>query len=107
MTNDPHGGRRYIWTRGDRLRAARENMPGAPSQADFAAMLGVARSTVVRYEADEPGANKPIVFHRWAEVTGFDLKWLQFGNNEPDPGAASTIWYGDVNDVGMPLLVAA
>lgn len=62
-------------------------MSGHPTQAEFAKMLGVARSTVVRYENDEPGTDKPIVFNRWAEVTGYSLRWLQHGiaPDEPDP----------------------
>lgn len=83
MTNAP-AGRVHVWTRGDRLRAAREGMPGSPTQKEFAVLLGVARSTVVRYEGDDPGAEKPIVLIRWAEVTGYDLAWLQYGIAGPD-----------------------
>lgn len=75
-------GRVHAWTRGDRLRAAREDMPGQPSQREFAALLGVSRSTVVRYEADAPGTDKPIVLIRWAEITSFDLDWIM-GNTSP------------------------
>jgi transcriptional regulator with XRE-family HTH domain len=86
----------YVFSRGDRLRAARENTLGGPTQAEFAKILGVSRNTVSRYEAEEPGADKPIVFHRWAEVTGYDLDWLLRGTEPNDPTDESlTCWYAN------------
>lgn len=90
MTNDPAGRRVHEWTRGDRLRAARENMPGSPSQAAFATAVGVARTTIVRYERDDPGTDKPIMLIRWAEVTGFDLDWLLHGDQPTSPEPTSS-----------------
>lgn len=80
MTNAPVSpvGRRHVPTRGDRLRAARQ--VGRLSQAEFAALCGISRNSVSRYETDVPGADKPIVIMRWAEVTGFDYDWLQNGD---------------------------
>lgn len=75
--------RRHRFTRGERLRAAREHSRGL-SQKEFAAVLGVARNTVNRYEADAEGADKPIVLMRWAEVTDFDYDWLVHGDSPPD-----------------------
>jgi transcriptional regulator with XRE-family HTH domain len=62
-------------------------MPGRPSQASFAAIVGISRNSVTRYEADEPGTDKPIVLIRWAEVTGFDQNWIEHGSG----GAAASI----------------
>ena len=79
-------GRTHTWTRGDRLRAARERMEGGPySQGEFAAMIGFSRNTVVRYEADAPGTSKPLVIIQWARATGFDYEWLQTGEEGGAP----------------------
>jgi hypothetical protein len=78
------GGRRHRWSRGDRLRAAREHSPGRPSQAQWAVIIGFSRNTVARYEADAVGADKPIVILRWAEKSGFDPRWLWQGDDD-DP----------------------
>jgi transcriptional regulator with XRE-family HTH domain len=79
------GRRRHVWTRGDRLRASRENMDGSPTQAEFARLMGCGRNTVVRYESDVPGTESPLVLYRWAQVTGFDHAWLVDGDGGDDP----------------------
>jgi transcriptional regulator with XRE-family HTH domain len=70
-------------------------MDGSPNQTDFARLLGVSRNTVVRYENDEPGANKPIVIMRWAEVTGYALSWIYGDSTGSDDKQAVTIRYLD------------
>jgi transcriptional regulator with XRE-family HTH domain len=57
-------------------------MTGSPTQAQFAVLCGISRNSVTRYESDAEGADKPIVIMRWADVTGFDYRWLQSGGAE-------------------------
>ena len=83
-------GRVHHWTRGDRLRAAREHCDGSPSQAEFAQRIGFSKNTVQRYERDADGADKPIVIVQWARVTGFAYEWLQGdGDGTADKGAVT------------------
>lgn len=106
MTNASDArGRIHEWTRGDRLRAAREYMAGSPNQREFATLLGVGRTTVIRYEADEPGADKPIVLIRWADVTGYDLDWLRHGIKPggPPPSDTSPVTLGQAATIPLPI----
>lgn len=59
-------------------------MAGRPTQAQFAAVCGISRNSVVRYESDVDGANKPIVLMRWADVTGYDYEWLKGEDGDTD-----------------------
>lgn len=81
------------FTRGDRLRKARERR--GLSQTDFAEELGVARRTIVNYET-ESTAPKPLVLKMWAMATGVSSKWLETGeipttpDGGPDQGVSLT-----------------
>lgn len=80
MTNAPQvAGRWHEWTRGDRLRVARESLPGGLSQEQFGKLIGISRNTVGRYESDHPGSDKYIVIKAWADATGYDYAWLDQG----------------------------
>lgn len=98
MSNAPDwraAGRVHEWTRGDRLRAAREHSDGSPSQPEFAKRIGFSKNTVARYERDEAEHPKPIVIVQWSRATGFDYDWLMDGEAGPrSPGTgAVTIRY--------------
>jgi transcriptional regulator with XRE-family HTH domain len=97
------GGQIPQWSFSDRLRKAREH--AGMEQADLAALLGKKRSTISNWER---GANRPdeLALRAIAYHTGVPFTWLVTGD-DPDPGAASTIWYGDVIGEGLPLLLAA
>jgi transcriptional regulator with XRE-family HTH domain len=69
-------------------------MPGSPTQAEFARICGISRNSVVRYEGNAQGADKPIVLMRWAQVTDFDYEWLTDGDM-PSPNDPTT---GDTSD---------
>lgn len=73
-------------------------MPGSPKQEDFAKLVGIGRNTVTRYETDTDGSNKPIVLIRWAEVTGYDLNWLMYGDDPLDETAATGSTTGEELD---------
>lgn len=76
MTTE-QAGEVLAFTRGDRLRKAREKM--GLDQGPFAAVLGVSRGTVSAYERDEIERVKPIVMEMWALKTGVSLLWLETG----------------------------
>lgn len=54
------------------------------SQADMALRLGVARSTLVRWELGEMVPKRQTV-SAWALATGYDAEWLWTGD-DPDSG---------------------
>lgn len=81
MTNAPAGGIVPDFTRGDRLRKARE-ITGL-DQRRFAEQLGVSHGTVANAENDR--SVRDITIRMWALVTGVDLGWLQTGE-APHPG---------------------
>lgn len=74
-------------------------------------MCGIARNSVVRYESDAEGADKPIVLMRWADVTGYSLDWLRYGDAQPtDDGQTSTPNTGTDDGgvtIGFPVIRAA
>ena len=72
------------------------------SAGEMAETLGVHRNTVSNY-LNGRATPKRAVLVTWAVRCGVPLVWLLTGH-EPDPGVASTIWYGDAI---APLLVAA
>jgi transcriptional regulator with XRE-family HTH domain len=67
------------FTRGDRLRKAREIMGLDRSQ--FADLIGIHRDSVARYEKGTKV--RPIVLRAWSEVTGVDRAWLEHGDEAP------------------------
>jgi transcriptional regulator with XRE-family HTH domain len=77
---DLPSGRYHEWTRGDRLRIARESV--ASSQERFAELARISRGTVHRYEANL--SRKQLVIEQWARVTGFDYEWLMWGKIPAD-----------------------
>lgn len=72
-----------VFTRGDRLRKARERL--GLDQGPFAEHIGVSRNTVSSYERDGTERVKPIVIRMWAMATGVDEHWLMHGEG-PTPG---------------------
>lgn len=67
------------WTLADRLRKARE-LSGL-STVEFAARMGVSRTTVTNYEH---GYRIPrrVYLRAWAETAGVDHTWLRTGTSE-------------------------
>ncbi len=76
------------WTLLDRLKYAR--LLAGMEQAEIAARLGVARTTVSAWETGrtEPSATN---FVRWAHVTGQPLEWLAEGINDKTPAEAGVV----------------
>lgn len=64
------------WTLADRLRKAREAI--GLSQAQLAEEVGVARRSVVNYEAGTTSPNRPIVL-AWALACAVDSRWILTG----------------------------
>ncbi|MFN3708793.1 helix-turn-helix domain-containing protein [Microcella sp.] len=71
---------RPTFTKGDRLRKARE-LTGLDQKA-FAETMGLHRDSVRKYETT--GQIKKYVLKAWAEETGVDEDWLEHGD-EPQP----------------------
>lgn len=70
------------WTLGDRLRKARQY--AGLEQTELAARIGIARSSITRYETDLGRPARPVLLS-WALCTGTDLGWLA-GGGEILPG---------------------
>ena len=66
----------------DRLRAAREG--AGYDQSGLADALGISRGSVHNYETGRTVPRRPVLA-TWAAVTGYDLHWLETGQ-EPGPG---------------------
>jgi transcriptional regulator with XRE-family HTH domain len=65
------------WTRGDRLRKARE--VAGLNQKDMAERFGVSRTTVGGWEDDaQPtkGITLMEMIDQWADITGVDAAWI-------------------------------
>jgi transcriptional regulator with XRE-family HTH domain len=79
------------WTRGDRLRKAREKT--GLDQTEFANELGVSRGTVSSYELDKVRVKKYIVT-LWALRADVPVEWIETGEmpgtDGPDPSQAVT-----------------
>ena len=71
------------FTRGDRLRKAREDM--ALSREDFAQLVGVSRQTITNAETESHGVRR-ITLNAWSSVTGADPHWLEVGHPSPEAG---------------------
>jgi transcriptional regulator with XRE-family HTH domain len=61
------------WTLGDRLRKAREH--ARLTQAELAAAIGIARSSVVSYESGRTTPSRPVVLS-WSLCTGVAAEWV-------------------------------
>ncbi len=61
------------WTLGDRLRKAREH--AGLNQAQLAATIGIARSSVVSYESGRTTPSRPVVLS-WSLCTGVPAEWV-------------------------------
>lgn len=83
MTSLPIAGRVPEFTRGDRLRKARE-LAGYDRQ-QFAALIGIHRESLAKYESDRQ-APRPPVLSAWALATGVDLAWLRDGTTTRPAG---------------------
>lgn len=70
------------WTRGDRLRKARQ-LTGLNTR-DFAEEIGVSQKTVNNAESDSHEVRK-IVLNAWSLATGVPVEWLENGE-EPTQG---------------------
>lgn len=76
------------WTRGDRLRKARQ-LTGLNTR-DFAEAIGVSQKTVNNAESDAHDVRK-IVLNAWAMATGISAVWLETGEgavDSPDPSSS-------------------
>ncbi|HET6917186.1 MAG TPA: helix-turn-helix transcriptional regulator [Acidimicrobiales bacterium] len=71
------------WTRGNRLRRAREFV--GLGQKEFADRLGVSRNTVSSAENDTVEVRR-ITLNAWAMVTGVSAAWLETGAGSVTPG---------------------
>jgi transcriptional regulator with XRE-family HTH domain len=100
MSIQPEAGAVPTWTLADRLRKAREH--AGLKQSELAGRIGIARSSVVNYEAGRYVPSRPVVLS-WALCAGVDYKWLA-GN--PDTGNASPV-YLDTNTLARTDLLAA
>lgn len=76
MTINPEVGTIPVFTRGDRMRKARE-ITGLSQQA-FADELGVSVGSVKNYESDKTRP-KVLVLRAWSLRTGVPLEWLEKG----------------------------
>lgn len=85
------GGRFHVWGRADRLRAAREGMDGSPDRKAFAALTGIGRNTVARYEHQGNEGQSRALVATWATFTGYDFHWLWTGE-EPSDGDPDASW---------------
>ncbi len=65
------------WTPGDRLRKAR--VSAGLSQAELAFGTGIARTSIVSYEADRTGPSRPVLL-AWSMATGISFEWLCHGD---------------------------
>ena len=63
-----------VWTVGDRLRKARE-LAGHDRKA-FAALLGVSRNSIARWESGNE-LPRPVLLYAWSACTGASLEWLK------------------------------
>lgn len=91
MTTLPNTGRVPEFTLGDRLRKARE-LTGYDRQ-QFAAVIGVHRESVAKYETGRQTPRQPVLA-AWSLATGVDLTWLRNGQTpgpESGPGGSSTV----------------
>lgn len=79
MTTEQAGGDVLFFTRGDRLRKARERL--GLDQGPFADLIGFSRGLVSNYESDKTERVKPGVMKAWALATGVDLEWLETGTD--------------------------
>lgn len=79
-------GRWHEWTRGDRLRIARESV--ADSQSVFAELTSISKNTISRYENDAPA--KELYVRQWAMATGYSFRWLMWGVVPEDTAADTT-----------------
>jgi len=62
----------------DRLRIAREKSGYDGKQAEFAELIGIGATTLIRYEK---GHTRPkrIALKAWSLATGVPIEWLEFG----------------------------
>jgi transcriptional regulator with XRE-family HTH domain len=98
-------GRYHEWTLGDRIRIARES--SELSQARLAALTGIGRNTISRYEdADETDTVKDLYVRAIALATGFDFLWLKTGeipsSTTPDQGGSPSACNDDAVILKFP-----
>ena len=84
MENEP-AGRWHEWTRGDRLRIAREAV--TRSQETFSNLTGISVNTISRYENDAPA--KDLYLRTWAMATGYSFRRLKYGEVPTDISTVS------------------
>ena len=93
MSTQPISGRIPEFTRGDRLRKARE-LTGLNS-TEFAELIGVSQKTVNNAESDRTAKIRKIVVNAWALATGVPAQWLLTGE-APSPDSPNA-QEGDIN----------
>lgn len=62
-----------LWTMADRLRKARDH--AHMKQSELAQTIGIARSSIVAYEAGSTVPRRPVLLS-WAMATGVPVEWL-------------------------------
>lgn len=72
------------WTRGDRLRKARE-ITGMTTR-QFAEHIGVSQKTVTDAENEKRPTMRKILLNAWALGTGVPAEWLETGVAPTDGG---------------------
>lgn len=72
------------WTRGDRLRKARETTGMTTRQ--FAEHIGVSQKTVTDAENDKRPNIRKILLNAWALGTGVPAEWLETGSAHGEGG---------------------
>ena len=82
------------WSLGDRLRKAREH--AHLSQAALAKTIGVARASIINYEAGRTEPNRPVLLS-WALQCGVDFGWLA---GSPHPGLTNVSDHAEVRKPG-------
>ena len=70
-----------VFTKGDRLRKARE-LTGLSSY-EFADHIGVSQKTINNAESNRTATRK-IVMNAWSLATGVPVEWLETGHTTPD-----------------------
>lgn len=78
------------WTRGDRLRKARE--VAGYNQTELAQIIGVARTTVAGAEQHTREPRRPVLV-AWSLACGVPLQWVETGETPPpnDGGGVSDV----------------
>lgn len=87
MTTAIEEGAVPVFTKGDRLRKARELTE--MNQREFAKRIGVSHQTVTNAEKDHREVRK-ITINAWSLATRIPVEWLETGKAPTDDGGGNT-----------------